>query len=48
MTALLEDDDLFRRTADNGYAVARELLNIDRTIESYKAIFAGNALRSHA
>ena len=48
VTALLEDDDLFRRTADNGYAVARELLDIDRTIESYKAIFAGNAARSHA
>jgi hypothetical protein len=31
-----EDNDLFRRTADNGYAVARELLDIDRTIEATK------------
>jgi glycosyltransferase involved in cell wall biosynthesis len=43
VTAFLEDDDRFRRAADNGYAAARELLDINKTIEQYKAIFAGTA-----
>jgi glycosyltransferase involved in cell wall biosynthesis len=40
LAALLGDDELFRRAADKGYALACELLNIDRTIERYKAILA--------
>jgi glycosyltransferase involved in cell wall biosynthesis len=43
VTALLEDDELFERAADNGYAAARQLLDIEKTIEEYKAIFAGTA-----
>jgi glycosyltransferase involved in cell wall biosynthesis len=39
VTAFLEDDELFRRAADNGYAAARELLDIEKAIEQYKATF---------
>ncbi len=38
--AILRDDGLFGRMADNGYGLARELLDIDRTIVVYKALFA--------
>ena len=34
VAAILRDDELFRRMADNGYALARELLDIDKTIEA--------------
>jgi glycosyltransferase involved in cell wall biosynthesis len=36
---LLRDDTVFRHAAERGYTLARDLLDIDRTIERYKAIF---------
>jgi glycosyltransferase involved in cell wall biosynthesis len=46
--ALLQDDELFRRTADNGYTVARDLLDIDKTIAGYKVLFSASGGPSHA